>query len=132
MLHRGQSFGGSASKRVAKQVMAIGLAPDGDQEAEEDSETQRRLRAESKFTFKPEEGSECYSRGDDNDDNHEAQLEDSLLNEAGEPETAIQFFAIEFREQLEKEFSQLHPQSLRQAIKNHWSELTLKLKSPFE
>ena len=38
-LYRGQSFGGSASKRVAKQVMAIGLAPEvNDKDVEDDSE----------------------------------------------------------------------------------------------
>ena len=65
-------------------------------------------------------------------ENEDIEFEDSLLNEAGEPETAIQFFAIEFREQLKKDFSMLRQQAIRQAIKKHWNELTLRLKSPFE
>ena len=54
------------------------------------------------------------------------------MNEAGEPETAVQFFAIEFREQLQTDFSMLRQQVIRHAIKKHWNELTLRLKSPFE
>ena len=113
MLYRGQSFG-SSSKRAAKQVMAIGLAPDNDQNVEDDSETQRRLRAESRFTFRPEEGSEVNENSRQGDfEDEEADQEDSLLSPAGGPETAIQFFAVEFKEVLDKDFSQLRPHLLK-------------------
>ena len=49
----------SSSKRAADQVMAMGLAPErGQTDSPADARAQARLRAESKFTFKPDDLSE--------------------------------------------------------------------------
>lgn len=48
-----------SSKRTADQVMAMGLAPDrGQTDSPADARAQARLRAESKFTFKPDDHSD--------------------------------------------------------------------------
>ena len=45
-----------SSKRAADQVMAMGLAPErGQTDSPADARAQARLRAESKFTFKPDD-----------------------------------------------------------------------------
>lgn len=122
----------SGKQRPTSSVMAIGLAPDGNQiEMGANISAQKRMRAESKFTFKPDEGSENneYSVGNDFDNEED---EDDNDSQEGDPETAQNFFSREFREILNKEYSQVRPSMLRQIVKKRWLELTLKQKSPFE
>lgn len=57
---------------------------------------------------------------------------DGLLGDTNQPDTALHFFAREFRMCLEQDFVELRNQVLKQAIKKRWNELTLKQKAPFE
>ena len=115
-------------RKGASQAISIGLAPENN--AQDLASAQKRIRAESRFTFKPDEQSESQdlSQGDAFE-NEEDELEESLM---GDPETAEQFFSKEYRQLLQKEFEECRPAVLRQAVNQRWNELTLKQKSPFE
>ena len=59
--------------------MAIGLAPENQIEHGADTSAQKRMRAESRFTFKPNDCSENneYSRGNDFDNEEDDEGNDS-------------------------------------------------------
>ena len=79
------------------------------------------------MNFENEEDDEDEENQEDHDD------PDGLsFNEGHVPETALQFFAAEFRPCLEQDFAQLRPVMLKQAIRKRWNELTMKQKYPFE
>jgi len=72
------------------------------------------MRAESRFTFKPDEQSDeqVLSEKDDDFENEDEDdsddgLYEELFGEDGPPETAIQFFAKEFRLSIRKDFYEL-------------------------
>jgi len=121
------------TKRGADNVMAMGLAPDGGlQDGPRNLQAQKRLRAESKFTFKPDEPSNENEMSRQEDFENDEEDSEGLLNEKKLPETALHFFAREFRTCLLRDFSELKNQALKSAIKKRWNELTLKQKAPFE
>ena len=85
------------NKRVPSSVMAIGLAPDGSNMQDVQASAHKRLRAESKFTFRPDVASdddrECsypaeggFENEEDGDDNEDL---DGLCAEGVPPETAL-------------------------------------------
>ena len=87
------------------------------------------MRAESRFTFKPDEGSANeFSRGNDDD----ASGEESEDSDAIEGPTARKFFAKEYKVKIMKEFPAAKPSAVIHAVKKRWLELTLKQKTPFE
>ena len=73
------------------------------------------MRAESKFTFKPDELSDepQMSQRDDFDIEEDGLLSDGLLGEQNRPETSLHFFAREFREKLEQDFADLKSSMLK-------------------
>ena len=145
-LARSSSMCANDRKRAAVN-MAIGLAPDGDHFLDPaEAHAQARLRAESKFTFRPDNLSddenelspyqnvELDGRANeiDEQDEDEGPSYGLLVESQRRPETALQFFEREIRPTLERDFSELRNSLLRQVIKQRWDELSLKQKAPFE
>ena len=142
-LPRSASMSMSQSKRAAGQVMAIGLAAESDhQDSPKEANAHARLRAESKFTFRPDnysdegklsQGLDVKLDGADNQEEDDNEISEGLLGESlKRPETALHFFCREFRKILEQDFSELKNILTRSAIKQRWDELTMKQKAPFE
>lgn len=137
-LARSSSMSLNAGKRAADQVMAIGLAPDGGHlENPAEARLQARLRAESKFTFRPDNLSdenelspyqnvELDGLANEPEDDDEDQSDGLLGVSQRRPVTALHFFAREFHSTLERDYSELKTIQLSRAIKHRWDELSLK------
>lgn len=122
VLQRSTSMTG---KRATNSVMAIGLAPDALGVSPSNTSAQKRMRAESKFTFKPDELSE-NENSRENDFNDQEESEDSDDDDEGEGMTARKFFAKEYKEIIAKEYPQVKSSVIRQAVRSRWIELGLK------